>query len=227
MAAIALAVLTSACGGGDSPTPTPTLPSAESLRDQTVETLLALSSVRFDITHPDVGTDMGGGLILTTVEGVAGFPNRADMNAEAVLSPAVVNFGIIQIGETTYFSGPFGDTWRIVPPGTLPFNFVAMHASVAHAIARATNLSVADGGTLDGAATVTLSGTIASAELRGLVPAAADGLSLRVTAWVRRDNGLPVRVALEGPLIGTDPETMVRHLDLSDFDAPVTIEPPI
>ena len=32
---------------------------------------------------------------------------------------------------------------------------------------------------------------------------------------------------LTGPLIDTDPASMVRHLDLSDFNAPVTIEPPI
>jgi hypothetical protein len=218
-------MLVAACGGDEAPTPTATLPSPDALRDATVERLLALSSVRFEITHPGEGTDMGGGLLLTSVEGIAAFPDRAEMTAAGVISPAVVNFGIVQIAETTYFSGPFGDTWRIVEPGTLPFDFVAMHESVAHAIANATGLVVADGGKLDGAPIMTLSGTIASEDLRGLVPDAAEGRSLRVIASIRREDGLPIRVALEGPLIGADTETMVRHLDLSDFDAPVTIEP--
>jgi hypothetical protein len=74
---------------------------------------------------------------------------------------------------------------------------------------------------------VTLTGTIASEDLRGLVPGAAEGGSLRVTTYIRRDDGLPIRVALEGPLIAADTEAMVRHLSLSDFDAPVAIEPPL
>jgi len=226
-AVVALVTLITACGGGEYPAPTPTLPSADVLRDQTVERLLALSSVRFEIIHPGEGTDMGGGLLLTSVEGVAAFPDRAEMTAAGTITPAVVNFDIIQIADITYFSGPFGDTWRIVAPGTLPFNFVAMHESVAHAIVSAVDLIVADGGKLDGTPVVTLAGTISSEDLRGLVPGAADGRPLRVTASMRRDNGLPIRVTLEGALIGVDTESMVRQLDLSDFDAAVTIAPPL
>ena len=226
-AVVALAMFVAACGGREGPAPTPTLPSADVLRDQTVERLLALSSVHFEITHPGEGTGMGGGLLLTSVEGVAVFPNRAEMTAAGTISPAVVNFGIVQIAETTYFSGPFDDTWRIVAPGTLPFNFVAMHESVAHAIVSAADLVVADGGKLDGTPVVTLAGTISSEDLRGLVPGTAEGRPLRVTASMRRDNGLPIRVTLAGSLIGVDTEAMVRHLDLSDFDAAVTIEPPL
>jgi len=220
-------MLIAACEGGEEPVPTPTLPSADVLRDQTVERLLALSSVRFEITHPGEGTDMGGGLLLTSVEGIAAFPDRAEMTAAGTISPAVVNFGIVQIADITYFSGPFGDTWRIVAPGTLPFNFVAMHESVAHAIVSAVDLVVADGGKLDGTPVITLTGSIASEDLRGLVPGAAEGRPLRVIASMRRDNGFPIRVTLEGSLIGLDTETMVRGLDLSDFDTPVTIDSPL
>lgn len=224
---VALGLLIVACGGAGAPTPAATLPPAEALRDATVERLHALSSVRFEVTHLSEGTDMGGGLVLTIIEGVAAFPGRAEMSASGTISPAVVSFGIVQIADVTYFSGPFGDTWRIVEPGTLPFNFIAMNQSVAGAILSAEDLAVADAGKLDGTSVMALTGIIASQDLRGLVPGAAEGGSLRVTTYIRRGDGWPIRVTLEGPLIAADTEAMVRHLNLSDFDAPVTIEPPL
>jgi hypothetical protein len=170
---------------------------------------------------------MGGGMILNTVEGVAAFPSSARMTAQGVIERIAVRFGIIQTDDTIYFSGPIGDTWRIVPPGTLPFDFVGMNASVATALANATELTAGVGDSIGGQPTFVLKGRIVSDDLIGLVPGATPGLPLSIETWVTQGSGLPVRVLVSGSLISSDPETMVRQLDLRDFDEPVTVSPPI
>ena len=55
-----------------SPTPTPTAistPSAQELLGRMMTALLDLETVRFSLTHEAGGTDLGGGLLLTSVEG--------------------------------------------------------------------------------------------------------------------------------------------------------------
>ncbi len=222
---VSIAMLLAACTSG--PGATPTLPPPEQLRDQAVETLLALTSVHFEVSHAEGGTDIGGGLLLTKVVGDASFPGRASMRADGEVARVVVGFGIVQIDDVTYFSGPFGDTWRTVEPGALPFDFVAMNRSVGDALASAIDLSVDDGGAIDGQPMFALSGTITSDSLRGLVPGATPGLSLGLTAWIGQEDHLPWRVKLVGPLIDADPAEMTRFLDLSGFGKDVTIEPPL
>ena len=225
VAAFGLLVLALTACGGETATPTP--PSAAALRDQVADTLRDLRSVSFNVSHPNDGTDMGGGLVLTTVEGVAVFPNGARMSANGVIARIAVSFGIVQTNGMTYFSGPIGDTWQQVPPETLPFDFVGMNTSVATALANATALAVAPGESISGQPTFVLSGAIVSDDLQGLVPGAASDLPLGIGVWIGQDDALPWRVVLTGALIGADPESMVRQLDLHGFDEPVTIEPPI
>ncbi len=225
VAACGLLLLALTACGGEHSTPAP--PSAEELRNQVVETLRNVTSVSFQVSHPNDGTDMGGGLVLNTVEGIAVFPKGASMTANGIIARIAVSFGIVQTDDTTYFSGPIGDTWRLVPPETLPFDFVGMNTSVATALGNATALAIAPGASVSGQPTFVLSGSIISDDLKGLVPGAALGLPLSIEGWIGQDDALPWRVVLTGALIGSDPESMVRHLNLHNFDEPMTIDPPI
>jgi hypothetical protein len=136
-------------------------------------------------------------------------------------------FDIVQTNSTTYFSGPIGDTWRVVPPESLPFDFIGMNTSVATALANASGITVAPGEQVKGKHMFLLSGAIVSDDLQGLVPGAASGLPLTIECWIGQEDGLPWKVVLTGALISSDPETMVRQLDLNAFDEPVTVEAPI
>ena len=221
---LSVLVITACDDNGDS---NEEVPPAEDLRTQTIDILQGLSSVAFHVTHPNEPTDMGNGLTLTSVDGVASFPNQADMTAEGAVGRVNVTFGIVQIGDTTYMRGPIGDRWSTIDPSSLPFDFKGMNNSVADALTNAENIQSSAGAAIDGTETWVLHGNITSDDLTGLVPAAASGLPLEVSVWVRRSDGLPIRVVLQGAVIEADPETIVRHLDLSEFNEPVTIEPPI
>ncbi|MCH7654938.1 MAG: LppX_LprAFG lipoprotein [Chloroflexi bacterium] len=225
-AAMSAAALIAACTAA---VPPPTPPSAEALRDRAVATLRDLSSVHFTVSHEAGGTDLGGGLTLLTAEGDALFPDRAELSALTVVESAGINLslGIVQIARDTYVRDPVSRIWREAEPGTLPFNFVGMHDSLADALAATTGLALTDGGERDGVATFLLSGTVAARAFAGLVPGALEGSVLRIDAWIGREDALPRSIRLAGALLAGDPPEMVRLMALRDFNAPVTVEPPL
>ena len=62
--------------------------------------------------------------------------------------------------------------------------------------------------------------------MRGLVPGAPEGETLHMEVWVGRDDYLVRKVRLTGRLVEADTPEIVRVLELSRFDEPVSIEPP-
>ncbi len=226
--ALLVAVLTLLAGcTADAPTPTP--PSAEALRDRTVATLRQLSTIHFEVTHEAGGTDLGGGLTLLSAEGDALFPDRAELTALTVLEAAGINLsmGIVQIARETYVRDPVSRIWREADPGTIPFNFVGMHDSLADALAAASDLAIADGGKRGGVETFLLSGAVAARAFAGLVPSATDESVLRIEVWIGKEDALPRSVRMVGALVAGDPPGMTRLMTLRDFNAPVTVEPPL
>ncbi len=225
---VAALTLLAACGSqGDAPSPTP--PSAEALRDRTVAALRALSTVHFDVTHEDGGTDLGGGLTLLSAEGDALFPDRAELTALTVLEGAGINLamGIVQIARETYIRDPVSRIWREADPDSLPFNFVGMHESLADALAAATGLDLTDGGEQDSVGTFLLTGSVAARAFAGLVPSATDDSELRIEVRIGVEDALPRSVRMVGARVEGDPPGMTRMMSLRDFDAPVTVEPPL
>ena len=138
-----------------------------------------------------------------------------------------LKIGIVQVGGSTWLMDPISSVWRVVESGTLPFDFSRMHDSVADAFDDATGLTIADGGSVGGVATFVITGHVTPVDFRGLVPSASGTNEMDLVAWIGRDDALPRRVRLSGTLVAADPPTMVRTLELSSFDKPVTIEPPI
>ncbi len=219
-------VLLAACTVGE---PTPTPPSAEALRDRTVVALRQLSTVHFEVAHEAGGTDLGGGLLLLTAEGDALFPDRAELTALTLLEAAGINLsmGIVQIARETYVRDPVSRIWREADPGTIPFNFVGMHDSLADALAAASDLAIADGGNRGGVRTFLLTGAVAARAFAGLVPSAVQDSELAIEVWIGMQDALPRSVRMVGELVAGDAPDMTRLMTLRDFNAPVTVEPPL
>ena len=224
---VAAAVALLAACAADAPAPTP--PSAQELRDRTVATLRELSTVHFEVTHEAGGTDLGGGLTLLSAEGDALFPDRAELSALTVLEGAGINLsmGIVQIARETYLRDPVSRIWREADPGTLPFNFVGMHDSLADALAATTDLALDQGGKQGGVPTFLLTGAVAALAFAGLVPSASEDSVLGIEVWIGVEDALPRSVRMVGALVAGDPPGMTRLMTLRDFNAPVTVEPPL
>ena len=226
--AMAAALLAVSCQSEPTPTPTPTI-TAEDVRDRSADALRALSTVHFRVTHEEGGTDIGFSSMLTEAEGDGLFPDKASFVAKAtsaLFGNAALELDIVQDGETTHLRDRISMAWQALPPGTLAINFLNINGSIADALASLHNLDLADGGSLDGAPVYLLTGVADSTSMRGLVPGAPEGETLHFEVWAGRDDYLVRRVRLTGRLLAADPPDIVRVLELSRFDEPVSIEPP-
>lgn len=226
--AVTAALLAVSCGSEPTPTPTPTV-TPEDVRDRAAGALRNLSTVHFRVTHEEGGTDIGFSSTLTEAEGDGLFPDKAEFVAKAtsaLFGNAALELDVVQYGETTYLRDRISMVWQKLPAGTLAINFLNINGSIADALASLGGLELADGGSMNGASVRKLTGTAPSTAMRGLVPGAPEGGTLRMEVWVGRDDHLVRRVRLTGPLVDADPSDIVRVLELSRFDEPVSIEPP-
>ena len=225
--AVATALLAVSCGGPE-PTPTPSI-TAEDVRDSGAEALRNLSTVHFLVTHEEGGTDIGFSSTLTEAEGDGVFPDKAEFVAKAtsaLFGNAALELDIVQYGEITHLRDRISMVWQALPAGTLAINFTNINGSIADALASLSELDLTDGGSVDGAPVHKLTGTTPSTSMRGLVPGAPEGETLQMEVWIGRGDYLVRKVRLTGRLVEADTPDIVRVLELSRFDKPVTIEPP-
>lgn len=225
--AMAVALVAVSCGGPE-PTPTPTI-TAEDVRDRGAETLRNLSTVHFLVTHEVGGTDIGFSSTLTEAEGDGVFPDKAEFVAKAtsaLFGNAALELDIVQYGEITHLRDRISMVWQALPAGTLAIDFTNINGSIADALASLGGLDLTDGGSVDGTPVHKLTGTTPSTSMRGLVPGAPEGETLHMEVWIGRDDYLVRKVRLTGRLVEADTPDVVRVLELSRFDEPVTIEPP-
>lgn len=226
--AVAAALPAVSCESEPTPTPTPTL-TAEDVRDGAAEGLRNLSTVHFLVTHENGGTDIGFNSTLTEAEGDGVFPDKAEFLAKAtsaLFGDATLELDIVQYGETTHLRDRISMAWQSFPAGTLSIDFTNINGSIADALASLSGLELSDGGSIDGASMHKLTGATDSSSMRGLVPVAPEGETLHMEIWVGRDDYLVRKVRLTGPLVEADPPDIIRVLELSRFDEPVSIEPP-
>ncbi len=225
--AMAVALVAVSCGNPE-PTPTPGI-TAEDVRDRGAETLRNLSTVHFRVTHEEGGTDIGFSSTLTEAEGDGVFPDKAEFVAKAtsaLFGNAALELDIVQYGEITHLRDRISMVWQALPAGTLAIDFTNINGSIADALASLGGLDLTDGGSVDGAPVHKLTGTTPSTSMRGLVPGAPEGDTLQMEVWIGRDDYLVRKVRLTGRLVEADTPDIVRVLELSRFDEPVTIEPP-
>ena len=225
--AMAVALVAVSCGNPE-PTPTPGI-TAEDVRDRGAETLRNLSTVHFRVTHEEGGTDIGFSSTLTEAEGDGVFPDKAEFVAKAtsaLFGNAALELDIVQYGEITHLRDRISMVWQALPAGTLAIDFTNINGSIADALASLDGLDLTDGGSVDGAPVHKLTGTTPSTSMRGLVPGAPEGDTLQMEVWIGRDDYLVRKVRLTGRLVEADTPDIVRVLELSRFDEPVTIEPP-
>lgn len=226
--ALAAALLAVSCESEPTATPTPVI-TAEDVRDRSAEGLRALSSVHFRISHEEGGTDIGFSTVLTEAEGDGLFPDKASYVAKgrnALFGDAVFEMDLVQDGETTYLRDRISMVWQTLPPGALPIIFVNINHGIADALASLRDTELTDGGAVDGAPVHKLTGVADAAAMRGFAPGAPEGETLHLEVWTEREGYLVRKVRVTGPLLADDPPDIVRILELSRFDEPVSIEPP-
>ncbi|MCC6314963.1 MAG: LppX_LprAFG lipoprotein [Thermomicrobiales bacterium] len=196
-----------------------------------------LRSFHFALTTPRGSTTVLNALELKRLEGDVLRPDRYRATIEAGAAIVTVSIDVIGIGSRLWMSDPTSaeqrfievslsddvrvDPWfrRLVNPDAF---WLALPALVSDPVAIGENR-------IDGAPVSRIDGTIDLARIfaavGGEVPGFANAEPLPVSVWLTPENRLR-RLELEGAVVAGEDSTIIRRLDITAYDEPVTIEPP-
>lgn len=231
-----LALVAGACKGDKkneqgqaAPTAVPQ-PDPAVLARQAADQVEALKTFHFVLEHENGGSPIALNLTMNRAEGDIVKPDRlrADVDAIATqLGNANVKVRVVSIGDNAQITNPFNRTQWLPLPGTNKLSDIFDPAAGTTAALRsAKNLAITGEETLNGVKVWKLEGDVDAAALEGFTNIAEPGYTVKGTAWIGQEKPLVHRIRLDGPLGSKDAKNIVRRIDLSKFDEPVTIDRP-
>lgn len=227
LAALFLSVVPVACNSDDpTGTPAPALSGQEVLAKSNAA-IGKLKSFHFLLNHENGGSVIALGLTMTRAEGDVIVPDRVFADVTATAGGLDVKVKAITIGDQIWLTNPFNGQWQAVETdftGSDLFNPATGVTAAFNAAAR--SATVTGNEEIEGDQTYLVEATVDAGELEGFAPVAEAGTPVKVRAWIRASDFLPLRLRVEGPLSANEPEGLARQLDLSNFDESVEVTPP-
>ena len=186
--------------------------------------MAALVSFRFELTHDSGSTALAGGLELTRAGGVVA-QNGLDLEAEATIGRAFVRVEAIVIDDRTWMTNPLTGAWSEIPPEDSPFSFLDPVRLVADILGETQDAVFPEGPHSDGE--LTISGRIPAPTLAALVGTVDPDAVPAVTLTLDAETYLLKKIVIVGVTQPEDDEDTTRVITLSEFDTPVSLQPPI
>ena len=232
-----IALLAAACkddkpkdAGGPSAAATVQRPDPATLVKQAADGVEQLKSFHFVLDHENGGSPIALNLTMNRAEGDIVKPDklRADVNAVAPqFGNANVRVKVVSIGDRAQITNPFNPQQWVPLPGESRLSDIFDPAAGTTAALRAVrNPRITGEETVNGVKVWKVEGDVDAASLQAIAPVAESGYTVKGIAWIGQQKPLVHRIRLEGPLGSRDVPNIVRKLDLSQFDEPMTIEAP-
>jgi hypothetical protein len=212
-------LLLAGCGGGGKEPPAPP---ARVIVSRAVAHTTALKSFHFVLKVENAAAGAPG-LTITNAEGDLLVPDRLRGRINGTFSRTPVQTEIVIVGNRSFLRDPLTKKWRPYPAGANPAVLVK---GVPTVLRRATGLRNSGSERVGDADTYRLAGQVAAAVVAPLVGVQASGRLVPFTIWVGKKDYVLRRARLEGPVARSEPSDIVRAVELSKFDEPVTIRPP-
>ena len=208
---------------------------ATELLEHATTTIAGVASFHFKLTTPRGQTRFMENFELTGIEGDVQRPDRfrATITAKAAIIELTVK--VVGVGTQLWVTDPMSQEERYVEidlhqgQGASAAALLNPDRVLLAALHFIENPTVAGEDEIDGVETTRIAGTF---DLARVAPSGTPvpGLQLQdpllVSFWID-DAGHLRRLELDGPLTTDEPPDVRRRLDLSAFDEPVDIQPPV
>ena len=209
----------------------PQRPDPAVLARQAADQVEALKSFHFVLEHENGGTPIALELIMNRAEGDLVKPDRLRADVEAKTPPSLgganVKVKVVSIGDKAQLTNPFNPSRWVAIPGSIRLaDIFDPGAGTTAALRSVKNPQITGEETINGVKVWRVEGDVDAESLQSLASIAEPGYTVRGTAWVGQEKPLVHRIRLDGPLGSKDAPNIVRKIDLSRFDEPVTIEAP-
>jgi hypothetical protein len=214
---LALALLATSCGGS----PGPAAPDAAGLIDDAVAAMQAVASAHFEMTRDGAPITVEG-LVFDSAVGRYAAPAAAEAVLRMHAGEIAIELGTVSIGDQTWLTDPLTGRWHELRVGS-GFNPAVLFDPDLGWVALLTDLAevtvVSAGGD-----THRLSGRLPAARVEAITAGLAPGQSITLDLWL--DAATRHIVRLEFSTIG-DQGQSDWVIVMSDFGAPVEIDPPV
>lgn len=212
--------LLTACGEAPPPDPAAILAHASTAANQ-------VSSLHFRLHIEGGGIDLMAGVRATEIEGDVVRPDRLDAKVVAQLRRLTLRLEFRSIGADQWITNPLAPgQWQQLPGAAIAGDLLDPHAGVTTLATAMTDVTLAGAETIDDIEVHHLSGRMPNEKVAAFLGAAPVPGETAVEFWIGIEDSLVRRVELRGPTAEGDSAEVVRALEFSAFDKPVTIEPP-
>ena len=220
-----LVVIFAGCSSDEPPlVPVATPVTAAEAVDLSRAAMSALESFSFQLTHESGHTTLSGSLQLTRAGGLVA-TNGLDLEAEANIGRAFVRVEAVVIGEQTWMTNPLTGVWSEIAPEDSPFSFLDPVKLVADILGDTEQATYRTGG--DSGSDLIVAGTIPAESLAALVGSVDANAVPNVVLTLDPSNKRLKKIVISGLVQPEDESDTIRVITLSEFDEPVSLEPPI
>ena len=196
--------------------------------DQSAAAMKALKSfhVTYDVQRPSSAKPLPGLDIVGITGDVAG---EGEMKATIdVLQDGVpIKLEFVASGPLQYLQNPTTNKWQSFPAAFSPVGQLNLNAGAIDVLERIANPTYVGKEDVGGTPTYHFKGSVKGEDIAKIVAALSATGTYNGDIWIGVDDHLVRRIRVEGAVAqGEDPKT-VRTVELSKFNEPVTITPPV
>lgn len=222
IAVLATVLLLAACGGGGGAK----TPDSATLLKSAQTKFNATSSFHFIMTVANLGPVPVGGYNITGAKGDVQRPDKLSAKATASIGFASADVSLIIIGANEWITDPITQQYQ---PTTDYASFLAIfdpNQGIGSLLGQVQNPSKASSGSSNGASCWKISGTVPPDKLTPIFGSITATAPVPTIACIDKTSSELDSVTLNGAITSGDTAQTTRTFYLSNFDKPVSIQPP-
>lgn len=217
-----LGLLLAACGGSP---PAPV--DAQQVLTSALDSMKNVSSFHFSyaVTKPP-GVKPPQGAEIVGIVGEVSLEGSMKATVDLNQSGIPLQLQLVATRDTHYVQNPTSQKWQSVPAHLSPLGRISLTSGAIEILERVKDAEYVSTESVGGVQCYKLKGSIAAADIAGIVASADADNDLECLLWIGQDDHLVRRIQTVGAAeTGEDPR-LLRTIELSRFGEPVVIEVP-
>jgi hypothetical protein len=217
------ALVFSGCGKS---TPTPTELTPAEIINRSGEKMQALNSFHFVLDQGGKGSPLAMGVEMIKAEGDVVRPDKLQMTISGTAMGMSLEVKMVTVGEKTLMTNPLSSKWEVPPAQFQVLNVFDPGTGIASIMKGITIPAKLADEEMGGALCYHLTGSTTSDALRPITGSAVEGATIKAESWIGKEDFLVRHIKLEGKITESEKEGIVRTIDLSRLNQPISITLP-
>ena len=223
LAFLTIAVVTIACSGMGINTE-PELGPSDILLN-VASNIETLEATKFALSHSEGGTELLPGILLTDVQGLIQFPNRAEFTVSATLGNMLMETTVIIVEDSAYMTDFLSGQWQEVPSDMLPIRILNLKEMLLAIVSSLGDVTFSES-MPDDNDFFYIDGTNSSDIINTFIVGTDPGNDISIGLVIDKGTNMIYEITISGRLIPSDTSNMLRKLTLSDAPAAANISAP-